>query len=63
MDISSRNLDMIYQLSERDVRASNFPAKVEATVDRRASIAAPLKRWQVTKLEPVPMPMLRMKAS
>ena len=39
MDISSRNLDMIYQLSERDVRASKLPAKVEATMDRRAAIA------------------------
>jgi alpha-galactosidase len=39
MDNSSRNLDMIYQLSERDVRASKLPAKVEATMDRRAAIA------------------------
>jgi alpha-galactosidase len=39
MDISRRNLDMIYQLSERDVRASKLPAKVEATIDRRAAIA------------------------
>src|SRR5688572_26711353 len=39
MDISRRNLEMIYQLSERDVRASKLPAKVEATMDRRAAIA------------------------
>ena len=39
MDVSSRNLDMIYQLSERDVRASTLSAKVEATMDRRAAIA------------------------
>src|SRR5215207_8784427 len=39
MDISSRNLDMIYQLSERDVRASGLPARVSATLDRRAAIA------------------------
>ena len=78
MDISSRNLDMIYQLSERDVRASKLPAKVEATMDRpqgmapaskpantraqRASIPAPLKRWRVTKLRPVPMLMPLTKA-
>src|SRR5689334_20147286 len=39
MDLSRRNLDMIYQLSERDVRASKLPATVEATMDRRAAIA------------------------
>ena len=39
MDISQRNLDMIYQLSDRDVRANKLPARVEATLDRRAAIA------------------------
>jgi alpha-galactosidase/6-phospho-beta-glucosidase family protein len=39
MDISQRNLDMIYQLSDRDVRANKQPARVEATLDRRAAIA------------------------
>ena len=53
MDTSSRNLDMIYQLSERDVRASKLPAKVEATT---------LKRWHTTKLRRVPMLMPLTKA-
>jgi alpha-galactosidase/6-phospho-beta-glucosidase family protein len=39
MDISQRNLDMIYQLSEHDVRANKLPARGEATLDRRAAIA------------------------
>jgi len=39
MDISQRNLDMIHQLSDRDVRANKLPATVSATLDRRAAIA------------------------
>ncbi|MFC1996076.1 alpha-glucosidase/alpha-galactosidase [Chloroflexota bacterium] len=39
MDISKRNLDMVYQLCDRDVKANNLPARVEATLDRRAAIA------------------------
>ena len=39
MDTSSRNLEMIYQLSDRDVRAIKLPAKVEATMDWRAAMA------------------------
>lgn len=39
MDISERNIDMVCQLCERDVKANNLPAHVEATVDRRAAIA------------------------
>ncbi len=39
MDISQRNLEMIHQLSDRDVRANKLPATVSATLDRRAAIA------------------------
>jgi alpha-galactosidase len=39
MDISERNLDMVYQLCDRDVKANNLPARIEATLDRRAAIA------------------------
>lgn len=38
-DISQRNLDMVAQLCERDIKASKLPAKIEATTDRRRAIA------------------------
>src|SRR3972149_5342741 len=38
-DIDARNLDMVRQLAERDIAAKRLPAKIEATVDRRAAIA------------------------
>jgi alpha-galactosidase len=39
MDISSRNLDMVRQLCERDIQANNLPAKLIATTDQREAIA------------------------
>src|SRR4051812_4697532 len=38
-DISQRNLDMVSQLCERDIKSNNIPAKIEATTDRRRAIA------------------------
>lgn len=38
-DISERNLDMVTQLSRRDVAANRLPATITATLDRRAAIA------------------------
>jgi alpha-galactosidase len=38
-DISSRNLDMVTQLCERDLEANKLPAKIMATTDRRRAIA------------------------
>lgn len=38
-DISESNLNMVTQLCQRDVQASGLPAKVTATLDRRAAIA------------------------
>lgn len=38
MDISSRNLELIYPLADRDLRANGLPARVECTQDRRAAI-------------------------
>ena len=38
-DISAPNLDMITQLSERDIKGNDSPATVSATTDRRAAIA------------------------
>lgn len=38
MDISERNLEMVAQLCERDIRANNLPAKIETTTDRRVAI-------------------------
>jgi alpha-galactosidase len=39
MDISQRNLDMVTQLCERDIRANDLPAKVVPTTDQREAIA------------------------
>jgi alpha-galactosidase len=38
-DISQSNLDMVTQLCRRDIEANGLPARVEATLDRRAAIA------------------------
>ncbi len=38
-DISERNLDMVTQLCKRDIEANRLPARVIATLDRRAAIA------------------------
>src|SRR4051795_5557732 len=37
-DLSEQNLDMVAQLCRRDIQANNLPAKVEASIDRRAAI-------------------------
>ncbi|MCC6165762.1 MAG: alpha-glucosidase/alpha-galactosidase [Caldilineaceae bacterium] len=38
MDISERNLAMVQQLCERDIRANNLPAQIVATTDQREAI-------------------------
>lgn len=38
-DINERNLDMVFQLCDRDVKASGLPAQVTATTDRREALA------------------------
>ena len=38
-DISSRNLDMVTQLCERDLEANKLPAEIIATTERRRAIA------------------------
>jgi alpha-galactosidase len=38
MDIDPINLDMITQLSQRDIKANNLPAKIISTLDRREAI-------------------------
>jgi len=37
-DINKRNLDMVAQLAERDIRANNRPARLVATLDRRKAL-------------------------
>ena len=39
MDISARNLAMVAQLCERDIRANGLPATITSTLDRREAIA------------------------
>ena len=39
MDISARNLEMVAQLCERDIRANGLPATISSTLDRREAIA------------------------
>ena len=39
MDISQRNLGMVAQLCERDIRANALPATISSTLDRREAIA------------------------
>ena len=38
-DINRRNLDMVMQLCEKDIRGNNLPAKITATPDRRQALA------------------------
>ncbi|MDR3709702.1 MAG: alpha-glucosidase/alpha-galactosidase [Capsulimonadaceae bacterium] len=38
-DISESNLDMVAQLCRKDIEGNKLPAKVTATIDRRAAIA------------------------
>lgn len=38
-DINERNLDMVTQLAERDIKANKLPATIQSTLDRRAVIA------------------------
>lgn len=38
MDISERNLGMVKQLCERDIKANRLPARILATTDRREAI-------------------------
>lgn len=38
-DLSQHNMDMVVQLSRRDIEANGLPAQIEATTDRRAAIA------------------------
>lgn len=37
-DIDERNLSMVYQLIERDIRENKLPAKVEAHLDRKSAL-------------------------
>src|SRR5947209_1127302 len=37
-DVSARNLDMVAQLCQRDVRANGLPAEISATMDRRQAL-------------------------
>ena len=39
MDINQRNLEMVAQLCERDIKANNLPATISPTLDRREAIA------------------------
>lgn len=38
-DINERNLDMVFQLCERDISAAGLPAKITATMNRREALA------------------------
>jgi alpha-galactosidase len=38
-DISERNLDMVTQLCQKDIKATGLPAKLISTLDRRAAVA------------------------
>lgn len=37
-DINKRNLDMIRQICEKDIRCNNLPARITATMDRRRAL-------------------------
>src|SRR5262245_13036309 len=39
MDISERNLEMVAQLCERDIKANDLPAVIQATTNQREAIA------------------------
>ena len=38
MDINPRNLDMVYQLCQRDIEANGLNIKIQATLDRREAL-------------------------
>ena len=38
MDINPRNLDMVYQLCQRDIEANGLDIKIQATLDRREAL-------------------------
>ena len=38
MDINLRNLDMVYQLCQRDIEANGLDIKIQATLDRREAL-------------------------
>ena len=38
MDINERNLDMVYQLCQRDIEANGLDIKLHATLDRREAL-------------------------
>src|SRR5437868_9205069 len=38
-DLSQRNLDMVAQLCQRNIKANGLPATIETTLDRRRAIA------------------------
>jgi alpha-galactosidase len=38
-DLNARNLDMVTQLCQRDIDCAGVPARLEATLDRRAAVA------------------------
>ena len=38
MDINERNLDMVYQLCQRDIEANGLNIKIQATLDRREAL-------------------------
>ncbi len=38
MDINEKNLDMVAQLAERDIKANNLPATISTHTDQRESI-------------------------
>jgi len=38
-DISRRNLDMVVQLCQKDIRTNRLPARITATLDRRRAVA------------------------
>ena len=38
MDINPRNLDMVYQLCQRDIEANGLNLKIQATLDRREAL-------------------------
>ena len=39
MDINPRNLDMVYQLCQRDIEANGLNIRIQATLDRREALA------------------------
>ena len=38
MDINQHNLDMVYQLCQRDIEANGLDIRIQATLDRREAL-------------------------